>query len=112
MSDVQPAVVVEGLRIDVRGFGYDIVDEISFVISPGEVLGLVGESGSGKTTAGLAMLGHTRRGAEIVAGSIRVGDVGILKPSAGGRRGGPGRGASGAAAGPPAARKTPRSVGG
>ena len=26
------------------------------------MLGLVGESGSGKTTAGLALLGHTRRG--------------------------------------------------
>ena len=35
----------------------------SFAIQPGEVLGLVGESGSGKTTAGLALLGHTRRGA-------------------------------------------------
>ena len=54
--------MVEDLRIDVSGTGVDIVDEVSFGIRPGEVLGLVGESGSGKTTVGLALLGHTRRG--------------------------------------------------
>jgi peptide/nickel transport system ATP-binding protein len=73
-----PAVVVEGLRIEVRDAGHDIVDDISFTIAPGEVLGLVGESGSGKTTAGLALLGHTRRGAVITGGSVRIGDQDIL----------------------------------
>ena len=73
-----PAVVVESLRIEVRGAGHDIVDDISFTIAPGEVLGLVGESGSGKTTAGLALLGHTRRGAVITGGSVRVGDQDVL----------------------------------
>ncbi len=79
MSGTEPAVVVEGLRIALRATGDDIVDEISFSIAPGEVLGLVGESGSGKTTVGLALLGHTRRGAEITAGSIRIGDADVLK---------------------------------
>jgi peptide/nickel transport system ATP-binding protein len=73
-----PAIVVSGLRVTLRGTDTDIVDDISFSIQPGEVLGLVGESGSGKTTAGLALLGHTRRGAEISAGSIVVGDRDIL----------------------------------
>ena len=50
------------------------------------MLGLVGESGSGKTTVGLALLGHTRRGAAIAAGSIRVGDVDILALSSAARR--------------------------
>ena len=75
---------------------------------PGEVLGLVGESGSGKTTVGLALLGHTRRGAEIAGGSIRVGDVDILALSSAGRRSVRGRLVSLRAAGsrqPPSTRR-------
>jgi peptide/nickel transport system ATP-binding protein len=86
MSAAAPSIVVDRLRIDIAGTGDDIVDEISFAIPPGEVLGLVGESGSGKTTVGLACLGHTRRGAEIAGGSITVGDVDILKLQGGARR--------------------------
>jgi peptide/nickel transport system ATP-binding protein len=86
VSAVEPAVAVEDLRIVLRDTDIDIVDEVSFTIAPGEVLGLVGESGSGKTTVGLALLGHTRRGAAIAGGSIRVGDVDILSLSGSGRR--------------------------
>ena len=50
----------------------DIVDDISFRVEAGEVLGLVGESGSGKTTVGLAVLGHTRRGARFRSGEVRI----------------------------------------
>jgi peptide/nickel transport system ATP-binding protein len=86
VSAGEPAVAVDGLRIVLRDTDIDIVDEVSFTIAPGEVLGLVGESGSGKTTVGLALLGHTRRGAAIAGGSIRVGDVDILSLSGSGRR--------------------------
>jgi len=79
MTMVEPAIVVEGLKVVVRGTGHDIVDDVSFAIAPGEVLGLVGESGSGKTTAALALLGHTRRGAHIAGGSVRIGDQEVLK---------------------------------
>jgi len=73
-----PVLQVEGLRIEVEGRGVDIVDDVSFHISRGEVLGLVGESGSGKTTVGLALLGHTRRGARIAAGSVGISGREIL----------------------------------
>ena len=79
MSAPEPAIVVDRLRVMVSGTGNDIVDDVSFTIAPGEVLGLVGESGSGKTTAALALLGHTRRGAEITGGEVRVGDADVLK---------------------------------
>jgi peptide/nickel transport system ATP-binding protein len=72
---------VEGLRVEVEGTGVDIVDEVSFSIVAGEVLGLVGESGSGKSTVALAMLGHTRRGAVIAGGEVRVEGDDILRRS-------------------------------
>jgi peptide/nickel transport system ATP-binding protein len=73
---------VTGLRIELEGSGIDIVDEVSFHIDEGEVLGLVGESGSGKSTAGLALLGHTRRGARIAGGEVRVDGNNVLDRSA------------------------------
>jgi peptide/nickel transport system ATP-binding protein len=73
---------VDKLRIELEGSGIDIVDDVSFHIDPGEVLGLVGESGSGKTTVGLALLGHTRRGATIAGGEVRVDGKNILAHSA------------------------------
>jgi peptide/nickel transport system ATP-binding protein len=75
------AIVVDRLRVVVRGTNRDIVDDVSFEIAPGEVLGLVGESGSGKTTVGLALLGHTRRGVQLGGGSVRLGDVDVIKLS-------------------------------
>jgi peptide/nickel transport system ATP-binding protein len=68
----EPAVTVTDLRVELVSTGADVVDEVSFAIPPGDVLGLVGESGSGKTTVGLALLGHTRRGVRVAAGSVHV----------------------------------------
>jgi peptide/nickel transport system ATP-binding protein len=73
------ALEVQSLRIEVERTGADIVDGISFEIEAGEILGLVGESGSGKSTVGLALLGHTRRGAKIAGGEIRVEGREILR---------------------------------
>src|SRR5262249_36623737 len=73
------AVVVEGLRVGLAGSPLAIVEEIDFEIAASEVLGPVGKAGSGKTTVGLALLGHCRRGAEITAGRIMIGDIEILR---------------------------------
>jgi len=65
-------VRVENIDIAITRGGIKIVENISFEIAPGEILGLVGESGSGKTTVSMALLGHTRKGAVIEAGSILI----------------------------------------
>lgn len=47
-----------------------LVDDISFDLRAGEVLGLIGESGAGKSTIGQAILGYCRQGMRIAGGSI------------------------------------------
>jgi peptide/nickel transport system ATP-binding protein len=69
---------VRELEISLRHTGADIVSEVSFSVTAGEVLGLVGESGSGKTTIGLALLGYSRRGVEIGSGEVRLDGLDLL----------------------------------
>ena len=70
-----PIVDIRGLRVDISSSTVDVVDDVSLQIASGEVLGLVGESGCGKTTVGMALLGHCRRGAEVVSGQVMVDGV-------------------------------------
>jgi peptide/nickel transport system ATP-binding protein len=48
------------------------VDDVSFAIAPGEVLGVVGESGAGKTLTGLAIIGLLEPPGRIAAGEVRL----------------------------------------
>ncbi len=48
------------------------VDDLSFDIAPGEVLGVVGESGAGKSLTGMAIIGLLEPPGRIAAGEIRL----------------------------------------
>jgi len=48
------------------------VDDVSFSLVPGEVLGLVGESGSGKSITGFSIIGLIDEPGRIVEGSIKL----------------------------------------
>jgi peptide/nickel transport system ATP-binding protein len=61
-----------------RRDGAPIVDDVSFEVERGKVMGIVGESGSGKTTLGLALLGYARAGLRITAGSVSVDGLDLL----------------------------------
>jgi peptide/nickel transport system ATP-binding protein len=63
---------VEGLTVTYRGEEGSLraVDDVSFALRHGEMLGLVGESGSGKSTTAMAILGLIKEPGRIDAGRV------------------------------------------
>ena len=81
-----PLVRVRNLRIETRPrdkrlAATVLVDDISFDLEPGRVLGLIGESGAGKSTIGLSVLAYARHGCAISEGQISVRDFDLLAAS-------------------------------
>jgi peptide/nickel transport system ATP-binding protein len=81
-----PILTVEGLRTHffTRAGVVKAVDDVSFQIARGEVLGLVGESGSGKSMTGYSLMGLVDPPGRVVAGSIVLEgiDLRALSPEA------------------------------
>ncbi len=79
----RPLLRVSHLRVEfpTRRGTLVAVDDVSFDIEPGEVLGVVGESGAGKSLTGAAIIGLLDRPGRIAAGEIalegeRIDDLG------------------------------------
>ena len=70
----EPVLSVRNLRTHffTRAGVVKAVDDVSFDLAPGEIMGLVGESGSGKTVTGFSLLGLVDEPGRIVEGSIRL----------------------------------------
>ena len=80
MSATEPLVKISNLEID--GIADEtrtrIINNVSLDLNRGEVMGLIGESGAGKSTLGLAAMGFTRDGCEIVGGNIMFDGIDLI----------------------------------
>jgi oligopeptide/dipeptide ABC transporter ATP-binding protein len=65
------------VALPTRSGYHDAVDDLSFAVDAGEVLGIAGESGSGKTITALSLFGLLPAGAK-VSGSIRLDGAELL----------------------------------
>ena len=69
----EPTLRVEGLKTHffTKAGVVKAVDDVSFSVGAGRVLGLVGESGSGKSVTGFSILGLVDPPGRVVAGRVR-----------------------------------------
>jgi peptide/nickel transport system ATP-binding protein len=70
----EPLLEVRNLRVEfpTRRGALVAVDDVSFSIASGEVLGVVGESGAGKSVTGAAVIGLIEPPGRIAAGEIKL----------------------------------------
>jgi peptide/nickel transport system ATP-binding protein len=69
---MRPLLEVKNLRVEfpTRHGTLRALDDISFDIAPGEILGVVGESGAGKSLTGAAIIGLLEPPGRVAAGQI------------------------------------------
>ena len=74
MNNMIPTLSIQNLTVEIptRHGILRPVDNVSYDIAPGEILGVVGESGAGKSMAGNAVIGLLSPPAHIAQGEIRV----------------------------------------
>lgn len=77
------ALDVKGLttRFETRAGHVTAVNDVSFTVQPGRIMGLVGESGSGKSVTGFSILGLIDAPGEVTAGAVLVEGVDLRKLS-------------------------------
>ena len=77
------ALDVKGLttRFETRAGHVTAVNDVSFTVQPGRIMGLVGESGSGKSVTGFSILGLIDAPGEVTAGTVLVDGVDLRKLS-------------------------------
>ena len=80
---MEPLLTVKNLRVEIptRRELLVPVDDVSFEIAPGEILGVVGESGAGKSLTGNAVIGLLEPPGRIGSGEIYLGKRRIDKLS-------------------------------
>ena len=73
MSGTSAVLEVEGLTTALRNQAQDtILEDVSFTLGAGEVLGIVGESGSGKSMLALTIMGLLPSSIRRTSGAIRL----------------------------------------
>ena len=81
----EPALLdVRGLTVTYERHGqpFHVLDDLSFRLDQGRILGVVGESGSGKTTLAMILIGMAKKlGASVTRGEVRLAGEDILLAS-------------------------------
>ena len=84
---------IKGLKIEATAYppgepplNITIVEDVSFKVEKGKVLGLIGESGAGKSTIGLSSMAYGRGGVRITGGEVFVNGRDIMKVGPAGLR--------------------------
>jgi len=79
----EPVLFVEGLRTHffTKAGVVKAVDDVSFIVNRGEVMGLVGESGSGKSMTGYSIMGLIDPPGRVVGGRILLDGIDLMQLS-------------------------------